>query len=408
MSSSHTHNLLFGLAITMLVTGCAATRSIKATNPHDPVRKVDFTKAPEFAELAERARQFGNATYPKVCALLLDESAQPPRQFDLFIAPLKSGNTGETHQEVRRIYLNSDYLTNSPDLNERVEKILVHEMAHMATQFHKRSLLFWKAEPPAIRSWCESIADYAFYKLVGTNGWGCPECNLQFPHYTSGYRCGGAFLLYLESQYGTNLVRELGATLSRQTYSDSFFVNSTGQSLDASWTEFQKTAAFKPEAKRLFELQQALGYVNGRPPRNVEKRFKKYVEQHADPFTKRVLGSAKVDGKHFKDIASLITVYLYFTQPGGTPEHLLADLRDKGELPGFAKGEKGLLTTNLDANAIKPSTFPVTRTLTGSKANDPSIYHYSLVCAAEGAEWKLEKAWRAGPDGKVIEELSLR
>ena len=408
MSSNYTQKTLLGLGIALVVTGCAATKSVKSTNPHDPVRKVDFTKAPECGELAERARQFGNAMYPKVCALLLDDTAKPPRQFDVILGPIKSRNTGEAHLEVRRIYINSDYLTNSPDLNERFEKVFVHEMGHMAAQFRKRSLLFWKSEPPAVSYWSESIADYTFYKLVGTNGWNCPECNIHFPHYTSGYTCGGAFLLHLESKHGTNLVRELGAALRTRTYSDSFFTDTTGQSLEASWTDFQKTPAFKPEAKRLFELQQALGYVNGYPPRNIEKRFKKYVQQHADPLTKRVLGSAKLDGKTFKDIASLMTVYLYFTQPGGTPEHLLANLRDKGELPGFAKGEKGSLTTTLDSNAIKPSTYPLARTLNGSKTNNPSVYHYTLVCAAEGAAWKLEKAWRTGPDGKVIEEFSLR
>jgi hypothetical protein len=407
MSSNHPHKTLLSLAFALLVTGCAATKSVTSISPHDPVRKVDFTKAPEFGELAERVRQFCNAMYPKVCALLLDASARPPHQFDVLLAPLKSRNTGEAHLEVRRIYINSDYLTNSPNLDERVEKVLVHEMAHLATQFYKRSLLFWRSEPPAVSYWGESIADYTFYKLVGTNGWNCPECNLHFPHYTSGYTCGGAFLLYLESKHGTNLVRELGAALRSRTYSDSFFTTATGQSLEASWTDFQKTSAFKPEAKRLFELQQALGYVNGYPPRNVGKRFQKFVQQHADPLTRRALGSAKPAGKTVKDIASLMIVYLYFMQPGGTPEHLLADLRDKGELPGFAKGEKGLLTTNLDSNAIKPSIFPVTRTLTGSKANNPSVYHYTLICASEGASWKLEKAWRTGSDGKIIEEFQV-
>ena len=405
MSSHHAYKLFLGLAIALLVTGCAATRSIQSTNRHDPVREVDFTKAPEFGELAERARQFGNAMYPKVCALLLDDTATPPRQFDVILGPLKSRNTAETYAESRRIYINSDYLTNSPDLNERFEKVFVHEMAHMAVEARGPTTFLWQSRPAAHGYWDESIADYAFYKLVGTNGWNCPECNVRFPHYTSGYTCGGAFLLYLEGQHGTNLVRELGASLRKRTYSDSFFTDATGQSLEVAWADFQKTAAFKPGAKRAFELQQALGFVNGQVPKNVEKRIQKLIAQHPDALMKRAMAATILDGKPVKDISRLMALYLYFTQPGGTPEHFLSSLLEQGQLPGFSKGEKGRLSTTITYDPMATETFPMTRTLTGSKTNDTSTYHYTVLCASEGAAWTLEKAWRTGPDGKVIEEF---
>lgn len=406
MSWTRWCNLLVCVGSALLLVGCAATQAIKSADPHAPVRKVDFTKAPELKAFAERAQQFGNEMYPKVCALLLDTSAQPPRQFDIILGPIKSHNTGEAHLQVRRIYINSDYLTNSPGRDEQFEKVLVHEMAHMATQFRNRPRFFWNSGPP-INHWSESIADYAFYKLIGTNGWGCPECNLRFPHYTSGYTCGGAFLLYLESKHGTNLVRELSVALRKRSYSDSFFANTTGQSLEAAWAEFQKSAAFKPGAQRVFELQQALGYVNGQPHGNVEKRFKKLVAQHSDALTKHAMASANLDGKSVTDLPRLMALYLYFTQPGGTPEHLLSNLREQGALPGFDKSEKGRISTTIAFDVMATESFPITRTLTGSKANDTSTYHYVVGCAAEGTPWKLEKAWRTGPDGKLIEELPL-
>jgi hypothetical protein len=102
-----------------------------------------------------------------------------------------------------------------------------------------------------------------------------------------------------------------------------------------------------------------------------------------------------------------MALYLYFTQPGGTPEQLLSKLRERGELPGFAKGEKGWLSTTINYDAMETQTFPITRTLTGSKTNDTSSYQYTVSCAAEGAEWKLDKAWRSAPDGKLIEQFSL-
>ena len=407
MSRNHWRTILLYLSLPLVVTGCATRESIKSTNSNAPVRRVNFSKAPELKAFAERARDFGNAMYPKICALLLDDTARPPRQFDLIFAPMKSQNTGEAHLEVRRIYINSDYLTNSPDLQDRFEKVFVHEMAHMATQFRRNPWAFWKSEPAANKYWGESIADYAFYKLIGTNGWGCPECNLRFPHYTSGYTCGGAFLLFLEDKHGTNVVRQLVATLGKRTYSDSFFTNATDRSLEVAWADFQQTSVFKPGAKRVFELQQALGYVNGQPPKNVEKRFKKLLDQHADVWIKRAMNSIDPIEKPARPLSSRMALYLYFTQPGGTPEQLLSNLRERGELPGFAKGEKGWLSTIIKYDVMERRTFPMSQTLTGRKTNDTSRYHYTVACPAENAGWNLQKAWRTALDGKVVEEFPL-
>ena len=88
MRSSHWHAVIFLVAIVQIcLCGCASDRSTVFTNrtaaEKASVCKVDFSEAPEMKELAERARQVGNEMYPKVLALLADDTAKLPRQFDI-------------------------------------------------------------------------------------------------------------------------------------------------------------------------------------------------------------------------------------------------------------------------------------------------------------------------------------
>lgn len=402
----------FGL---LLLCSCAtrnAMQSIAPTgkSPAEPagsVRKVDFGKASDLKELADHARVFADEMYPKVCALLADEGANPPRQFDIVLQPLKSRNTGEAHLEARRIHINSDYLTNHPARLEKFEKVLVHEMAHLAQQYQYRRPFFWSSRLRPQAGWEEGIADYVLYQLLGTNGWDCPQCDTRYPHYTSGYTCTGAFLLYVEATCGSNIVQQLNRRLRRGSYSDAFFIGTTGRSLDDWWAEFQRTPAFKPGAMEMFNLQQALGYVDNRPPRNVAARFNRYVDQHADAFTRQAVNSGRLNGKSLRDLRARMGVYLYFTQPGGTAEQFLTRLRDQGELPGYAKDEKGSLSTFLKFEEMESRTFPATRTLVCGKQGDSSKYHYTVVRSSAESDWKLQKAWRSAADESVLEEYCV-
>jgi hypothetical protein len=395
------------LGFVLLATGCTTVDFEKRQAASGSVRRVDFSQAPELKELAGHARQFGNEMYPKVCALLPDEGAKRPRQFDIILKPLKSQNTGEAHLETRRIYINSSYLTNSPAGQERFDKVLVHEMTHLVQQYRPISLLFWTFQEPASLFWGEGMANYAFYKLLGTNGWSCPECNPRYPHYTSGYTCAGAFLLFVEARYSSNFVPQLNTEMRQRTNTDAFFAKATGMRLDQLWAEFQKTAEFKPGALEAYQLQQTLGYEDGLPPGNVKARFRKYVDRHADAFTRHAVKFASADGKPAKDIQSLIEVYLYFAQPGGSAENAWLELRKMGGVPGIIQGEKGDLAAFVKYDELVSRNFPQTRTLDVHKRGDQTVYHYTMTRVSLESEWKLIKAWRASPDGKVIEELSV-
>ena len=393
---------------TILLSGCAAPKAGPGSSAAVPspvgqkesVGRIDFTKAPALNDLEEHVRQFGNEMYPKICALLADDAAKLKRRFDVIIGPTESRNMGETYRERARIYIDSASLTNSLTRLERFDKIFVHEMAHMAQCYDG----LFRTRPPV--GWEEGIADFVRFKILGTNGWECPECNARYPHYSSGYTCAGAFLLFVEESHGSNIVRQLNAELNRGSYADAFFLKATGESLANLWAEFQKTSAFNPSATEAFKMQQALGFENGRPPKDIETRFEKFVNQNADEVAKQTLKRAATT-KEFKSIQDRMAAYLYFKQPGGTADQFLASLLHDGKLPGVAKGEKVWLSSFLSFDDIAHQTFPATKRLLSGKQNDPSKYHYTVVRSSQEAGWKLERAWRTAPDGRVIEEFPL-
>src|SRR5207244_1120657 len=102
---------------------------------------------------------------------------------------------------------------------DNLDKILIHEMVHVAQSFKVASY------------WREGLADYVRYKLGYTNGWACPQCSEDYPHYTSGYWCAGAFLLWMDAIYGTKLIHELNQALRRGSYSEELFSIVTGKTL---------------------------------------------------------------------------------------------------------------------------------------------------------------------------------
>ncbi len=89
----------------------------------------------------------------------------------------------------------------------------------------------------------------------------------------------------------------------------------------------------------------------------------------------------------------------------------LLTLAKEGKLPGIAQGEHGTMHAGIvDANANSPSgpePYPVSRVIHFSKQNDDSDYFYVVVIESNGAPCKLQRAWRANPQGQVIESYSI-
>jgi hypothetical protein len=224
------------IALAILVVASFGSSSWAAS-----VREVDISQTPEMEAYAKEARQLCEEVYPKILKLMADDPTKLPQQFDLIFRHKQSdpGLTSGT-----RIYLSSDWFLKHPaDLGA-----IVHEMAHVAQQYAGGAPGYW----------VEGVADYVRYTLGYTNGWSYPHCSAEFPHYSSGYWCTSAFLMYVEATYGTVTIRHFNEALRNGSYSDGFFAQATGKSLDAIWADFQKTAAYQPSAAAAFKARELL------------------------------------------------------------------------------------------------------------------------------------------------------
>jgi hypothetical protein len=268
------------------------------------VRSVDVRDAPEAQALAERARQIGDEWYPKIRRLLGDGSLELPRQFDIVVRehlgrPRSAGEGEEVGGVACRetVFLNAGWLCDHP---EALDHVMIHEMAHVAQNYpgfayrhawewYAHYLAFtaahpFKPYPPAEPTyWTEGIADYVFARISGhTNFSNCPQCDESSPNYKMGYACAASFLLYLDANYGSDFTRQLNAALRRGTYSEKYFFDATGKPLEELWDDFQRTRGYTPIAAEYNELEQALGYSEGKPPKDLPLRLEKYLSSHPD------------------------------------------------------------------------------------------------------------------------------
>ncbi|HVM47787.1 MAG TPA: basic secretory protein-like protein [Candidatus Acidoferrum sp.] len=392
-----------GLALAFL-SACSTPRTNQPAAAS--VRKVDCSAAPNLGPIAERARQTANQYYPSLCALLADGECDFPPQVDIcFKRRLPHAHSGEAR--LTQVCLNLEYLEAYKD-PATLDYLLVHELTHVA-QHYTRPVMggFLMYTPNAPSCWQEGIADYVCFKLGLSNVWECAECSSLFPHYRNGYACAGAFLLYAETTYNPNLVRQLNTALRHGRYSDAFFQEVTREDLPALWAEFQQTRAFSPGATRVVALQQTLGFKNGKPPKDVERRLKSYLERQVDPGTRRLIKYASLPVSHAGDLQTRLALVIYFTQPGGSAEAYVSALHDRDTLPGFSKDQHGQLTGVLSPRNLDLA-FPAERSFTARKQGDPSTYHYTLSCPDAGSSWRLQRAWRTDAEGHTVEEFGLQ
>src|SRR5689334_17650722 len=141
------------LLFLFLTNFCLATKA-------EFVHKVDFSKTPEMKDLAERARRTGNEMYPKILALLSDDTSKLPRQFDI-VFEKRLDDVGQTLGT--KVHLNADWFSKNPT---NLDMVLVHEMAHVAQRYKSEAPFYWK----------EGIADYVRYKLDYTTRGGVFCC----------------------------------------------------------------------------------------------------------------------------------------------------------------------------------------------------------------------------------------
>ena len=334
-----------------------------SSNGAAAVRRLDFKETPELEPLAERAETLANEVYPKIVAALSEGAPRPPKQFDLvFKRRLTNDNLGLGGSS--GVWLNGGYFAQRPEM---LESVLVHELVHVA-QSYVRS---------APSHWTEGLADYVRIKLGYTNGTVCAGCSTIYPHYRSGYECTAAFLLFVDDRFGPEPIHRLDDALRKGRYTDEVFVQATGRKLEDLWREFRTTAAFSKDAAALLGVQEALGFVDGQPPPDLESRLRRFPR-----------GSGFAEAGQF-----------------------LRSLVRQHRLPGFAPGEKGKISMGVHSMAelvgSDVEAFPRSRSAWAKKTLDPSTYHYRVVQDSKDGPWRMAQAWKTDPHGRVVVDFPI-
>lgn len=86
--------------------------------------------------------------------------------------------------------------------------------------------------------------------------------------------------------------------------------------------------------------------------------------------------------------------------------NFLSELKKTNGLPGWPKEDKRPGWIRPLGNPLCPS-FPAALTMSLQKEGDPSNYNYLVAEQSTDAGWKLRRAWKADPNGKVLAEYAV-
>jgi hypothetical protein len=103
------------------------------------------------------------------------------------------------------------------------------------------------------------------------------------------------------------------------------------------------------------------------------------------------------------------------------PAAFLYRLKEKSQLPGLSKDDKGATCleaySNFDPQSVNVKGVAYTRSYFNSchksatfgfwKNGGSSVYHYQVARVSKDSPWKLQKAWRTDQNGHTIEEYPV-
>jgi hypothetical protein len=157
------------------------------------------------------------------------------------------------------------------------------------------------------------------------------------------------------------------------------------------------------------ELHQALGCVEGRPPKDYRSRLLAYLEAHPDmkEFGAGHKWLGEPPSPKIQDwIESLI---LGRIQPGAKStmgaSEFLYQLKKQDKLPGWLEYEPGTLTLKTQGMGVE--TYPVCRIFACRKDSSRATYIYTVVKAASDSDWELQRAWETNAKGRIVKEFPV-
>jgi len=195
---------------------------------------LDTSAAPELADWSQHTLAPVLADwYPKIVAFLPSEGFTAPAHFTLKIQPMD----GVAYTTETNIFASSAWCTSQ--IKGEAVGSLVHELVHVVQQYKSGNAPGWIVE---------GMADYIRWFRFEPESHGADfvwmqrhEKNGKF-NYDQGYRVSANFLNWATEKYDAKIVTEVGAALRDDKYTDDFWKQHTGKTLEDLGTEWKQAA----------------------------------------------------------------------------------------------------------------------------------------------------------------------
>jgi hypothetical protein len=227
---------LIALLLVFVILAVAPPASTQESRP-DPARPVprfeaDVTQVPDLQPWGRAAEALCQVWYPRIVSLLQSANSARPLPSVVKIV-FENEMRGIAYASGGEIHIASAWVRSHPNDFGMV----VHELTHLVQRYPRNRGAGWLVE---------GIADYVrlkhFEPLVTV-----PRIDFTKAKHTDSYKTTAAFLSWLESKYGADLVPKLNAALRAGRYADTLFKDLTGKELGQLWSDF---AAAQPVADR--------------------------------------------------------------------------------------------------------------------------------------------------------------
>lgn len=197
---------------------------------------IDVSEAPELADWAQHKLAPVLADwYPKIVAMLPSGGYTAPTHFHITIRPMD----GVAYTAGTNVDVSSSWCTDQ--MNGEAVGSLVHELVHVVQQYHSRHSPGWLVE---------GMADYIRWFKYEPQSHGADIVWMRHrgknftPRYDASYRISANFLNWVSDKYDSNVVPEVSAALRDDKYTEDFWKQHTGKSVEdlgAEWKQQVET-----------------------------------------------------------------------------------------------------------------------------------------------------------------------